>query len=140
MRTYKHIELQIAAYIAGKYCNVVEIGIGSNDTVASILSAEGVSVRATDVQQVTTDTSVRICVDDIFSPRTELYRGADLIYSVRPGIEMIPPMIALARQINCDLLVYHLGNEIYENGGEIIDCGITLHRYHSVQNPSKSVD
>jgi uncharacterized UPF0146 family protein len=140
MRTYKHIELQIAAYIAERYCNVVEIGIGSNDTVASILRQQGVSVRAMDIQEVAADTSVRVFSDDIFSPRTGLYRGADLIYSIRPGIEMIPPMIVLARQIGCDLLVYHLGNEIYENGGEIIDCGITLHRYHAVQNPLNSVD
>ena len=36
---------------------------------------------------------------------------------------------ALARAINCDLLVYHLGFEVYENGGERIDCGVLLHRY-----------
>ena len=53
---------------------------------------------------------------------------------------MIPPLIALAQQVNCDLLVYHLGFESYGKGGERIDCGVLLHRYHRYQNPSKSVD
>jgi hypothetical protein len=43
---------------------------------------------------------------------------------------MVPSLIDLARAIGCDLIVYHLGNEIYEDGGEIIDCGPVLHRYY----------
>jgi hypothetical protein len=27
--------------------------------------------------------------------------------------------------------VYHLGNEIYGTGGELVDCGVILHRYYS---------
>ena len=43
---------------------------------------------------------------------------------------MIPPMIALAEQIGAELIVYHLGFELYENGGEVLDLGdILLHRY-----------
>jgi hypothetical protein len=53
---------------------------------------------------------------------------------------MIPPLIELARRINADLIVYHLGFESYENGGEIIDCGVLLHQYHIRQKPSKRVD
>lgn len=53
---------------------------------------------------------------------------------------MIPPLIALAEKTGCDLLVYHLGFEIYGAGGERIDCGVTLHRMRGDQKPSKSVD
>jgi len=69
----------------------------------------------------------------VFSPDEELYRRADLIYAIRPGVEMVPALIALASRTGADLLVYHLGNEIYGDGGEIIDCGVILHRYHRVK-------
>jgi uncharacterized UPF0146 family protein len=140
MRTYKHIELNIAAFIASRYHNVIEIGIGNNNSVASLLAQKGVKVRATDIKSVTPVLGVSLHQDDIFSPKRALYHGADLIYAIRPGIEMVPPMIDLAAYIGCDLLIYHLGNEIYGHGGEIIDCGVILHRYYAVQNPSKSVD
>ena len=48
---------------------------------------------------------------------------------------MIPPLLMLARTINCDLIVYHLGFECYGNGGEKIDCGVLLHRYFKASEP-----
>jgi hypothetical protein len=66
-----------------------------------------------------------------------LYEGADVIYAIRPAIEMVPPLLALAQEINSDLLVYHLGFELYENGGERIDCGVLLHRYFTASEPVK---
>lgn len=70
-------------------------------------------------------------VDDIFCPTESLYYGADLIYSIRPGVEMIHPMVELAQRVDADLIVYHLGNELYARGGEIIECGVPLHRYNT---------
>lgn len=72
-----------------------------------------------------------VVTDDVFEPDIRLYEGADLIYAVRPGVEMVPPLIALADRIDSDLLVYHLGCEIYGgDGGEVVDCGpVLLHRY-----------
>lgn len=69
-------------------------------------------------------------MDDIYNPTRSYYQGADVIYAIRPGCEIIPPMIDLARCAGADLIVYHLGFELYENGGETIDLGnILLHRY-----------
>jgi uncharacterized UPF0146 family protein len=79
-------------------------------------------------------------IDDVFSPDISRYEGADIIYAIRPAIEMIPPLITLAQRVNCDLIVYHLGFESYGNGGEIIDCGVILYRYFRRQNPSNRVD
>jgi hypothetical protein len=31
--------------------------------------------------------------------------------------------------------VYHLGFEIYKDGGERIDCGVLLHRYFRQSEP-----
>ena len=129
MVSYKHIETCIGDYLVKHYTNAVEIGIGKNMVVARILHDAGLSIRCTDVRDVPVPEWLTFRIDDIFSPDITRYKGVDLIYAIRPAIEMIPPLIALARTINCDLLVYHLGFESYGNGGEKIDCGVILHRY-----------
>ncbi|MDG6257189.1 MAG: UPF0146 family protein [Methanomicrobiaceae archaeon] len=139
MGGYKHIEGVIARYIAARYRCAIEIGVGANTAVARALADAGLEVRCTDIRAIPSAAGIACACDDVFCPALDLYRGADLLYAIRPGVEMIPPMIALARRCGADLLVYHLGNEIYEHGGEIIDCGVVLHRYVRGQNPSKRV-
>ncbi|MCU0632788.1 MAG: hypothetical protein MUC66_07425 [Methanolinea sp.] len=139
MADLKHIERCIAAFIARNYRNVAEVGIGKNPDTAMILRDSGVSVFCTDIHQVPPVTGIRILIDDIFSPDTSLYRGLELIYSLRPHEEMMLPLVRLAREVDCDLLVYHLGFEGYSEGGELVDCGVILHRYYRRQNPSKRV-
>ncbi len=130
MSEYKRIERCIGEYIARNYRRAAEVGIGENITAAEILLAAGVPVLGTDIRVPDLPGLVRIERDDIFCPRLELYRNAEVIYAIRPPIELVPPLIALARKINCDLLVYHLGFECYRDGGKIIDCGVHLHLYH----------
>jgi hypothetical protein len=129
MVSYKHIETCIGEYLVTHYTSAVEVGIGKNMTVARILHDAGLSIRCTDVKDVPVPEWLTFRIDDIFLPDITRYKGVDVIYAIRPAIEMIPPLIALARTINCDLLVYHLGFESYGNGGEKIDCGVMLHRY-----------
>lgn len=129
MGSYKHIETCIGKYIAEHYTDTVEVGIGENTKAAEIIHDAGVRVRSTDIRDMHLPGYLSFFTDDIFSPSIALYKGADVIYAIRPGIEMIPPLIALAGKVNCDLLVYHLGFEIYGNGGEIIECGVLLNRY-----------
>jgi uncharacterized protein len=139
MDEYKHIETCIGGYIAGNYHHAIEVGIGKNMGAARILSHAKKLLRTTDIRQMPAPHDLAFCTDDIFSPDISRYKGADVIYAIRPAIEMIPPLIALAERVNCDLIVYHLGFEVYENGGERIDCGVILHRYFR-QNPSNRVD
>jgi uncharacterized UPF0146 family protein len=139
MGDYKHIESLIARYIAARYTNVVEIGVGTNTAVVRSLAGAGLAVRCTDIRPFPPAEGLTCARDDIFHPSIDLYRGADLLYAIRPGVEMVPPLIDLARRCDADLLVYHLGNEIFESGGELIDCGVVLHRYHRSQKPSKRV-
>jgi hypothetical protein len=140
MDEYKHIEKCIGRYIAGNYSHAVEVGIGKNVDAAQILSGAGKLLRSTDIKKMPVPEDLAFVVDDIFSPDISLYQNADGIYAIRPAIEMIPSLITLAKRINCDLIVYHLGFESYENGGENIDCGVILHRYNRHQNPSNRVD
>jgi uncharacterized protein len=132
MSPYKRIERQIGEFIAARYHRVVEVGIGNAPEAARVIGAAGKRVTATDIHPLPSG-GITVIRDDIFTPREDLYRDTDLIYAIRPGVEMVPPLVALARRVNADLLVYHLGDEIYGNGGEIVDCGVTLHRYHTAQ-------
>jgi uncharacterized UPF0146 family protein len=140
MDEYKHIETCIGRYIADNYSNAVEVGIGKNTDAAEILSRTGTLLRTTDIKKMPFPDDLAFIIDDVFSPDISQYLGADVIYAIRPAIEMIPPLIALAKRVNCDLIVYHLGFESYGNGGEKIDCGVILHRYFRCQNPSNRVD
>jgi uncharacterized UPF0146 family protein len=137
MDEYKHIETCIGRYIAAGYMHAVEVGIGKNTVAAQILYGAGKLLCSTDVKQMPVPGDLAFCTDDVFSPDISRYQRADVIYAIRPAIEMIPPLIALAERVNCDLLVYHLGFESYGNGGEKIDCGVVLHRYFRRQNPSR---
>ncbi len=130
MAGYKHIERSIGNYIAQHYRSPVEIGIGRNGDAAAIIRDAGIPVRCTDVHPVVPPRGITFSRDDIFAPDPRFYSGADVLYSIRPASEMVPPMIALAKSLNCDLLVYHLGFESFSDGGSVIDCGVLLHRYY----------
>jgi uncharacterized UPF0146 family protein len=140
MGDYKHIETCVGNYIATHYTRAIEVGIGRNEEAGKIVSGKGALVRCTDVKGFELSGSLPFSQDDIFLPDDSLYTGAEVLYSIRPAPEMIPPLIELAERINADLIVYHLGFESYGNGGEIIDCGVLLHCYHRRQNPSNRVD
>lgn len=131
MGPYKRIERLIGEYIKKNYHCVVEIGVGENLVTARMIRDAGIPIRCTDIRPVPSADGMTINQDDIFSPKEGLYKGADLLYAIRPGVEMVPPLIALAERTGADLLVYHLGNEIYGTGGELVDCGVILHQYHS---------
>ena len=137
MGSYKRIETCIGEYIAQHYSRAVEVGIGRNATAAQFLHDAGVHVRCTDIRDREVPAGLIFRIDDIFSPASGLYAGAEVIFAIRPAIEMIPPLLTLARAVNSDLLVYHLGFETYADGGERIDCGVLLHRYFKASEPVK---
>jgi len=137
MRDYKHIETCVGNYIASHYSRAIEVGIGRNEEAARIVKDAGRLVRCTDVKALEISSGLPFSRDDIFLPDLSLYDGVEVIYAIRPATEMIPPLIELAQRINADLVVYHLGFESYGNGGEIIDCGVLLHRYHVRSEPVK---
>ncbi|MFY9194120.1 MAG: UPF0146 family protein [Methanoculleus sp.] len=131
MHHHKSIERSIGEYIAIRYRKAVEVGIGDNPDAAWVIEAAGALALCTDIRPGIRHDGLTVVTDDIFEPDIRLYEGADLIYALRPGVEMVPPLITLAALIDCDLLIYHLGYEVYGDGGEIVGCGpVVLHRYH----------
>jgi len=133
MGGYKHIEACVGEYIAKNYSCAVEIGIGRNTTAAEIVNAAGRLLLCTDVRDFPEPRKAGLpfATDDVFSPQLTHYRNPGVIYAIRPAIEVIPSLVHLAEALDCDLVVYHLGFETYGNGGEVIDCGVLLHRYRA---------
>ncbi|MEM4565909.1 MAG: UPF0146 family protein [Archaeoglobaceae archaeon] len=95
--------LPLAEFIAQRYKRVAEIGIGNNVAVAELLKSKGVSVIATDVRKI--KTSVEFYIDDIINPRLEIYRGVELVYSIRPPPELFSAIRRLSKLINADCII-----------------------------------
>jgi uncharacterized UPF0146 family protein len=107
----------LAEFIAENYrCRVVEVGVGYFPEVALGLQARGLDVVLTDKEERFLG-SLRVEKDDIFSPRLELYRGASLLYSIRPPLELQLAMGQLASLIGADVLVRPLMDEVGELQG-----------------------
>lgn len=107
----------LADYIARNYSGrVVEVGAGHVLEVARGLKARGLEVRLTDKEERYSG-SLRVEKDDIFSPCLELYRGAGLLYSIRPPLELQLAMGLLAARIGADVLVRPLMDEVAELPG-----------------------
>jgi uncharacterized protein len=107
----------LAQFIAENYRGrVVEVGAGFAAEVALGLQARGLDVVLTDKEERLLG-CLRVEKDDIFLPRLELYRGASLIYSIRPPLEMQLAMGLLALRIGADVLVRPLMDEVTELQG-----------------------
>ncbi|MBN1236486.1 MAG: hypothetical protein JW999_10650 [Methanotrichaceae archaeon] len=107
----------LAQFIARNYSGrVVEVGAGYSLEVARALQARGQDVVLTDKEERLSG-SMRVEKDDIFSPRWELYRGASLLYSIRPPLEMQLAMGLLALELGADVLVRPLMDEVAELPG-----------------------
>jgi hypothetical protein len=107
----------LAEYIAGRYGHAVEIGIGLFPDVAFALLKRGVRVFATDIRQFHYS-GLKVIVDDIMEPDLSVYTALDLIYSLRPPLELVPYMVRLARQLSTVLIIKPLTSE--HPGGQLI--------------------
>ncbi|MFX0097098.1 MAG: UPF0146 family protein [Candidatus Hodarchaeota archaeon] len=55
--------------------------------------------------------SLTAIVDNIMEPNKELYRGASLIYAIRPPVELQPLIAQLAEEVGADLIFRTLSDE-----------------------------
>ena len=96
-------------YLSCNYEKVVEVGIGRYPKVALALQSRGLQVVATDIQPEFVGLPVEY--DDIRSPRLDLYEGAQVIYAVRPPLELLPSLKGLAKKLAVDLVIKPLAGE-----------------------------
>ena len=96
-------------YLSCNYKKVAEIGIGLYPRVALALEARGLQVTATDIQPEFMGVPVEF--DDVRAPRLDLYEGAQVIYAVRPPLELLPSLKVLAKTLAVDLVIKPLAGE-----------------------------
>jgi hypothetical protein len=106
----------IADYIARNYTGkVVEVGIGRNWNVASLLVEKGIEVIAVDLFE-TRAGKITYVKDDITKPNLTIYQNASLIYSIRPPPELFQHIIKIAEMVKADCIIRPFSNEFPQNG------------------------
>ena len=125
----------LSEYIVSRYRNAVEIGIGHFPDIAFDLLGRRVRVFATDITQFRYE-GLKVIVDDITEPDIPVYQGSDLIYSIRPPMELVPYMKRIAGKISADLVVKPLSSE-YMDGQLIRQGDTTFHIWNYSNNKYK---
>lgn len=98
--------LQVADYIAENYSGkVVEVGVGRFTAVAEILAKRGFEVVVTDIVKRDVPEGCRFYLDDITSPKIQIYEGASLIYSIRPPPELFSAILMVSQKIGADCII-----------------------------------
>jgi hypothetical protein len=94
-----------------KGSRIVEVGIGSHPEVAEILAGD-FEVICTDIHDTGPDVAgLKYVKDDIFKPDHKIYRGASLIYSIRPPVDMQDSIAAIASLVGADLIIRPFSSE-----------------------------
>lgn len=100
----------IAEYILLNYRNkVVEVGVGSLPHVALLLK-DKMDVIATDIN-LQDFPGIEFYKDDIFAPDLNIYKGASLIYSIRPPIDIQLAIAKIASLVGADIIIRPFSNE-----------------------------
>ncbi len=105
--------IEIAEYIAENYSGkIVEVGIGYFFQISDRLEEMGFQVVKVDLKRTRSD----VVIDNVCDPNHKIYRGAELILSVRPPIEIQKCIVEIGKRIGCDVIIIPLKNEIIEGG------------------------
>ena len=113
---------EVAELIANLYPDaekIVEIGVGSAPwTLLNLRKLLPKTILlAIDVDQDSImklrELGLNAEIDDILNPRIELYQKSNLIYSIRPPMELINPMAKVAEKVGADILIFPLSEDSY---------------------------
>jgi hypothetical protein len=104
-------------YIVDRYKYGVEVGIGHFPDLALALVDRGLRIFATDIKPFQYR-GLKVIVDDITKPNKPLYSGVELIYALRPPVELVPYMKRLAKEMGACLIVKPLSSEY--PGGHLV--------------------
>ncbi|GBF35914.1 MAG TPA: hypothetical protein EYG87_03040 [Methanothermococcus okinawensis] len=128
----KNISEYIINYIKNKKgyienSNVVEVGIGYYFKVAKILKGYGIEVTVVDIKREVVERAKRAGLnaqlDDIFNPKLEVYKYADLIYSIRPPRDLQHQLLKISKNYEVPLLIRPLSGEYVIDGLKLVNYG-----------------
>jgi uncharacterized protein len=106
---------EISEFISRNYSGkVVEVGAGFISDVANGLKS--LDLVVTDLEERSLG-KIAVVKDDAFSPKMEIYKGASLIYSIRPPLELQVAIGEIALEVGADVLVRPLWDEVVELPG-----------------------
>jgi uncharacterized protein len=97
-------------YIMKDYAHadkIVEVGVGRFPDVAIALKKhlKG-DIIMTDIKPFPEKPAgAEILQDDICRPNLKIYKGASLIYSIRPPEELHPALVRVAQKVGSDLII-----------------------------------
>ena len=92
----------------GKKTKIVEIGAGKFQTISKNLSEnENIDILMTDIDPA----NESIIKDDVFNPNMNIYKGADILFSIRPPAELQEAIMKIRDDVNATLIRKPLFNE-----------------------------
>ena len=92
----------------GKNTKIVEIGAGKFQTISKNLNEnENIDVVMTDIDPA----NENIILDDVFNPNMNIYKDADILFSIRPPAELQEAIMKIRDEVNATLIIKPLFNE-----------------------------
>ena len=92
----------------GKKTKIVEIGAGKFLTISKNLSEnENIDIIMTDIDPA----NENIIKDDVFNPNMNIYKGTDILFSIRPPAELQEAIMKIRDDVNATLIIKPLFNE-----------------------------
>ena len=91
-----------------KNTKIVEIGAGKFQTISKNLSEnENIDIVMTDIDPA----NENIIKDDVFNPNMNIYKDADILFSIRPPAELQEAIMKIRDEVNATLIIKPLFNE-----------------------------
>lgn len=90
---------------------LVEVGIGTNFSVALALTERGCTVTATDIVDRSVPDPVEFRRDDITDPNLDLYRDAELVYAIRCPPELQAALATVGAIVDATVCFTTLGTD-----------------------------
>ncbi len=92
----------------GKKTKIVEIGAGKFQTISKNLSEnENINIIMTDIDP----SNENIIEDDVFNPNMNIYKDADILFSIRPPAELQEAIMKIRDEVDATLIIKPLFNE-----------------------------
>ena len=92
----------------GEKTRIVEIGAGKFQTISKNLSEnENIDIVMTDIDPA----NENIIRDDVFNPNMNIYKDADILFSIRPPAELQEAIMKIRDKVNATLIIKPLFNE-----------------------------
>ena len=112
----------------------IEIGVGFQLSVALKLRELGYEVTVVDWNEEALENArkagLKAVRDNVFNPRIEVYRGTDVVYSVRPTPEIVRPILDLGRLLRKPVYILPFTGDPMPPGARLVNYhGLAIYVY-----------